>query len=79
MSWKERALAPITGMLVGMLAAVGIWFAFFEYDPSTSGGFFTQMWQSVVDNVEIIVVVAAIGGALGLPVGIFIAIFGGRS
>lgn len=77
MSWKLRLLAPVTGTLFGALLALGVWFAFFEYDPSsTAHGFFPKLWQELVAQAEVAAVVACIGGALGLLGGIFVAIFG---
>jgi hypothetical protein len=77
MSWKSRLLAPLAGALLGALAAIGLWFAFFEYDPSlTAHGFFQKIWQELVAQAEVATVVACIGGALGLLAGIFVAIFG---
>lgn len=53
MSWKSRLLAPIAGTFFGALAALGVWFAFFEYDPSlTAQGFFPKIWQELVARVS---------------------------
>jgi len=77
MSWKDRLLAPFAGIGLGALITVTIWFAFFEYDPNLkSHGFFPKLWETILDNLEIVAVVASIGAAIGLLGGIFVAIFG---
>jgi hypothetical protein len=76
-SWKERLLIPPLFTLSGIGIALVIWFAFFEYDPDlTAHGFFPKVWQYIVANVEIVAVVACVGGAIGLCAGIVVAAFG---
>jgi len=77
MSWKSRLLAPIAGTFFGALLALCVWLGFFEYDPSlTAHGFWQKMWQGLVAQAEVATVVLCIGGALGLVVGILVAIIG---
>jgi len=80
MSWKERLLAPILYMFGGMGVGVAIRYIFFEYHPVlTAPWFFPRVWQYIVANIELAIVFASIGGAIGLFIGIIVAIFGRKS
>lgn len=80
MSWIERLLAPIIYMFGGMAVGVGVRYVFFEYHPAlTAPWIFPRVWQFIVANVELAVVFAFIGGAIGLLIGIFVAILGRKS
>lgn len=77
MSWLNRLLAPVAGIILGALIANGIFFSFVYVSVShATGGFFERVWENVEANLRVATIVGCVGGAIGLVIGILVAIAG---